>query len=420
MAMRIEKPPQAEVIAIGTELLLGQIVDTNSTHLGKELADAGIHLANITAVGDDLDSIVEVLKIGLARSDILITTGGLGPTEDDLTREAVAIAMGQKLVFQNELMEEIKALFRARGFRMAPNNRKQAYIPRGAVAIRNPIGTAPGFIVEDPRGVVISLPGVPRELEYLLGLVVIPYLRKKFRLRSQVILTRVLRVCGLGESGVDKQIGDLIRKSQNPRIGLLASPGDIRICMVCHAKSRKEASRLIDPIENEIRNRLGTLIYGVDNETLEQKVAGHLSRLNLSLGVADAFTGGLLCQKILRTGTPRFVQGFVLPSKKGLMSFLRLPSRAFSVLVRDQETYCVALAKRVLEHADVGLAITGDFKASNGELMGTLTISIAQSMEDQSKSWRIGETRDGIIERASIMALDMLRKYLLKKNSVEK
>jgi len=409
------------VIAIGTELLLGQVVDTNSTHLGKELAGAGIHLSHITAVGDDLDRIVDVLKIGLARSDILITTGGLGPTEDDLTREAVAVATGQKLVFQRELMEEIEALFRARGFRMAPNNRKQAYIPKTALPIKNPIGTAPGFIVEDRGGVVISLPGVPRELECLLGGVVIPYLKKKFRLeRKQVILTRVLRVCGLGESGVDQQIGDLIRKNQNPKIGLLASPGDIKICMVCHGTSRKEACRLIGPIEKEIRNRLGTLIYGVDNETLEQKVAGYLRQLNLRLGTADALTGGLLCQRILRTGTPRFVQGFVLPSKKPQISFLRLPSRAFSVLISHQENFSAALAKRVLEHADVGLAVTGEFKTSKGEAPGTLAISIAVGEENQSKSWRIGGTRDSVTERASIMALDMLRRYLLKKTSLEK
>jgi nicotinamide-nucleotide amidase len=420
MAMGDKRTPQAGVIAIGSELLLGEIVDTNSAHLGKELARAGIPLSSITAVGDDLNRIVEALRIGLARSDVLVTTGGLGPTEDDLTREAVAMATGQKLVFHQQLMEEIEAVFTRRGFRMASNNRKQAYIPEGASAIKNPIGTAPGFILEDPRGVIISLPGVPRELEYLLDSVVIPYLRKKFKLGRQAILSRVLRVCGLGESGVDTQIGDLIRRSENPRIGLLASPGDIRICLICQAKNRKEAGKLIDPIEQEIRNRLGPLIYGVDNETLERKVVGYLTRLNLRLAVADAFTGGLLCQKILATGTPRFVQGFVLPSKKGQMSFLGLPSRDFSALFRHQEAYSVALARRILDHADVVLALTGRFRMSDRERVGTLAVALAEKTGHRAKTLKIGGPPESIIERASIIALDMLRNDLLEKCSFEK
>ncbi|NIO05707.1 MAG: CinA family nicotinamide mononucleotide deamidase-related protein [Proteobacteria bacterium] len=411
---------QTEVIAIGTELLLGQVMDTNSSRLGRKLARIGIRLSQITAVGDELHRIVEVLKTGLDRSDILITTGGLGPTEDDLTREAVAAATGQKLAFQPELMKDIEALFKARGFRMTPNNRKQAYIPSGAIAIRNPMGTAPAFIVEDPRGIVISLPGVPRELEYLLDRVVIPYLRKKNRLGRQVILTRVLRVCGLGESGVDRQIGDLIRNSQNPSIGLLASPGDIKISIVCHARSRREAAPLIEGIEKQIRNRLGILVYGVDTETLEAKVAAYLTRLNLRLSVADAFTGGLFCHRILGTGTRRFAQGFVLPSRRAQMSFLRLPAKAFSSLVKNQEIYAVTLAKNTLEHADVGLAVTSDFKGSDGELRGTLAIAIAERGKEQSQSWKIGGTREGLTQRAAIIALDALRRYLLGKASVER
>jgi nicotinamide-nucleotide amidase len=413
--MRTDKGLQAEVIAIGTELLLGRIVDTNSSYLGRELAGVGICLSHITAVGDDLDSIIDALRFGLDRSDIVITTGGLGPTEDDLTREAVAMATGQELVFRPELMKQIEAIFKTRGFQMSPNNRKQAYIPKGALPIRNPMGTAPGFIVEDPRGVVISLPGVPRELEYLLGRSVLPYLKKKHRLGRQVILTRVLRVCGLGESGVDRQVGDLIRRSQNPSIGLLASPGDVKISIVCHGRSRKEALSMIDPIESEIRNRLGILIYGVDSETLEQKVAEYLIRLNLRLSVADAVTGGLLCQRVLKTGTDRFMQGFLLPSKSAQRSFLNLTGRAFSSLVEDREKHSTALARKIVDHTNMGLGITGDFRPSNGEVRGTLTVTIAETGAERSKSWEIGGTRDAIPERATIMALDMLRKYLLEK-----
>jgi len=260
-----DESPQAEMVVIGTELLLGQVADTNSCYVGKEFANTGVHLSHITIVGDDFDHIVEALKRGLVRSDILLTSGGLGPTEDDLTRDAIARATGQDLIFHHDLMTDIEAFFKRRGLRMVSSNRKQAYIPRGAHPIRNPMGTAPGFIMEARRGVVIALPGVPRELKCLLASAVIPFLRRRFGLGTQIVLTRVLRVAGLGESAVDREIGDLIRESQNPRIGLLASPGDIRISIVCKARGKRVANRLIDLVDERIRGRLGTLIYRRDN-----------------------------------------------------------------------------------------------------------------------------------------------------------
>jgi nicotinamide-nucleotide amidase len=210
-----------------------------------------------------------------------------------------------------------------------------------------------------------------------------------------------------------------MRKSENPRIGLLASPGDIRISMVCRAKSRKEATQLVCPLEREIRRRLQSLVYGVDNETLEGKVVEYLGQLKLCLSVADALTGGLLCHKILMTGTTRFLQGFVLPSKKSQMSFLNLHSKAFSVLALEPEEHSRALARKVLLHGDVGLSVSGHFEASGREQKGRLFVSVAQGMEEDSRSWRIGGTYDGLIERASILALDTLRRHLLNRRGVE-
>jgi len=413
--MGLDKSPRAEMIAIGTELLLGQVTDTNSQDVAQELAGIGIHLSHITMVRDDLDHIVEVLGIGLARSDVLIMTGGLGPTEDDLTRDAVAKGTGQELIFRDDLMKDIEAFFKRRGFRMVASNRKQAQIPRNAHAIKNSMGTAPGFILEDPRGIIIALPGVPREMKYLLKSAVVPFLRRKFKLGRQVVLTRVLRVTGLGEGGVDREIKDLIRDSQNPGIGLCASAGDIRILIACRAGSRREANRLIDPVEEEIRDRLQTLVYGVDHETLEQKVAEKLHRLDLSVAVAETMTGGHLCHIIQRTGTRAFVQGFVFPSRKGQMSFLGLSGRAFSALMRDPEAWAQALSRRLLDSAEVGLSIAGTLKPLKEEMVATVAISIAQGREALSQSWQIGGTCDGVVKRASIMALDMLRRYLLEK-----
>jgi len=403
------------MIVVGTELLLGQVIDTNSQHVAQELAGIGVHLSHITMVGDDLDHIVKVLELGLARSDVLIMTGGLGPTEDDLTRDAVAKGTGQRLIFRDDLMKDIEAFFKRRGFRMVASNRKQAQLPKDGHPIRNPIGTAPGFILEDSRGIIIALPGVPREMKYLLKSAVVPFLKKRFRLGRQVVLTRVLRVTGLGESGVDQEIKDLIRDSQNPQIGLCALGADIHVLIACRAGSRREANRLIGPVEEQIRDRLQTLVYGVDDETLEQKVGEQLERLELSVAVAEAMTGGHLSQIIHRTGTRAFVQGFVLPSEKGQISFLGLSGRAFSVLIRNPEAWAEALSRRLLDYADVGLSIAGTLKPVKEEMVGTVAISIAQGKVCRTRTWKIGGIYDGVVERASIMALDMLRRYLLEK-----
>ena len=213
---------KAEVITIGSELLLGKIIDTNSSYLAKCLAQNGIELAQTTTVGDDLQRMKVAIKDAIARSPIVLTTGGIGPTEDDLTREAISDVTQRPLSFQPHLMEQIEALFKRRGFRMAENNRKQAYIPEGAIPIENPKGTAPGFIVEGSDYVTVSIPGVPSEMEYLMENTVIPYLRERFHLQDQIIQYRVLRACGLGESAIGLQIKDLMKESRNPSVGTLA------------------------------------------------------------------------------------------------------------------------------------------------------------------------------------------------------
>src|SRR5512136_3323 len=278
---------KAEIIAIGSELLLGQLVDTNSSYIAKRLAENGIELIQTTTVGDDLQRMKEVIREATDRSQIVITTGGIGPTEDDLTRQAVAEVFERPLTFQPHLMEQIENLFRTRGFRMAENNRKQAYIPEGSIPIENPKGTAPGFIVEHAQGSILSIPGVPLEMEYLMENTIIPYLRKRFDIQHQVIQYKVLRACGLGESAIGLQIKDLMERNRDPSVGTLASIGDIRIRITAKANHPEEASSLIENVENEIRNRLGVLIYGVDHETLHGNIAQELERLNLTLSVIE-------------------------------------------------------------------------------------------------------------------------------------
>ena len=212
---------KAEIVAVGTELLLGQIVDTNSAHIAQQLTTVGLDLHFKSTVGDNLERIKGTLETALRRSDFIITTGGIGPTLDDLTREAVAEALNKPLLFQPHPFEQISDYFTRVGRPASPNNRKQAYIPEGAIPIENPVGTAPGFIAEQDGKAIISIPGVPHEMRYFMEHSVLPYLRRKLGIR-EVIVSRVLKLFGIGESVVDERIKDLIEQGTNPTIGLLA------------------------------------------------------------------------------------------------------------------------------------------------------------------------------------------------------
>ncbi|MDI7276063.1 MAG: CinA family nicotinamide mononucleotide deamidase-related protein, partial [Anaerolineae bacterium] len=287
---------QAEIVSIGTELLLGEIVDTNAAYIARQLTTIGLNLYYKTTVGDNEGRIASVLKEALARSGVVIATGGLGPTVDDVTREAVAAATDRPLELRQELIAEVEAIFRRRGVRMTENNLRQAHLPRGAIAIHNPVGTAPGFIVEDAAGIVICVPGVPAEMRYLMEHTVLPYLREKLGLRG-VIKVRNLHTCAIGESQVDALIGDLERAA-NPTVGLSAHPGQTDVRITAKAESEAEASRLIAGMEEEVRRRLGDSVYGADDETLEGAVLDLLERRGRSLAVVETVTAGAIASRL--------------------------------------------------------------------------------------------------------------------------
>jgi nicotinamide-nucleotide amidase len=410
----------AEIIAIGSELLLGQIIDTNSSYIAKSLADIGIELIQATTVGDNLQRMKEAIQEATQRCQVVITTGGLGPTEDDLTREAVAETTKRPLVFQPHLMEQIEGLFKRRGFRMTENNRKQAYIPEGAIPIENPKGTAPGFIVEGSNWVTISIPGVPSEMEYLMEHTVISYLRRRFNLKHQILRYKVLRACGLGESAIGLQIKDLMRESRNPSVGTLASVGDIKIRITAKADNPEEASILIQKMEQEIRNRLGILIYGVDDETLHGNIVKELERLNLTLSVAETFTVGIISQKLASTNSPSFAQGVVLPLDSSQIRFLKMAEEEFNFLNKEPKKLTDLLATKARDEfkTDFGLAMFG--KVSEEQEKGNYKIETFYSLSTQSEvenqEYALGGELWMVRERASIIALDMLRKHLLKQS----
>jgi len=408
----------AEIISIGSELLLGQILDTNTSSIAKKLAASGVELIRTATVGDDLRRIKEVIREAIARSNIVITTGGIGPTEDDLTREAVAEVFNRPLQFQPHLMEQIEALFKRRGFRMAENNRKQAFIPEGGIPVENPKGTAPGFIVEYPNGAIISVPGVPLEMEYLMETSVIPYLRRRFELQSEIIQYKVLRACGLGESAIGLQIKDLMKQNQNPSVGTLASIGDIKIRITAKADSSVEASSYIEKMEKEIRDRLGLLIYGVDEETLHGNVMKEMESRNLTLSVIETFTGGILSSKLTGTGRSSFIQGLILPSDRSQSGFLKISEDEILSLQKDPQTLCDQLALRAKGEfkATLGLAMVAKTVEEQGreEYLLETFYSISTNEEIERQQYSLGGELWMVRERASIIALDMLRKYLIK------
>lgn len=303
---------QSEIIMIGTELLLGQIVDTNAAFMGKVLAENGVNLYQKTTVGDNRQRIIRALESSLERADVVLTSGGLGPTEDDITRECIAEVFGQPLELRDDLVEQLEARFRRIGRAPTANNMKQAWAPKGAAALENPNGTAPGLIVEDARGMVIALPGVPRELQPMLRNGVMPLLRKRFQLKG-LVHYRVLKVCGIGESAIDNVIGDLIRDSVNPTVGLLASPEAVRIRIAARADTKAEAAAMIDAMAARVHEKLPGLVMGEDEATIEGSVDELLQVRGWRIALAESHTGGMIAQRMSCAGVKSFAGALVEP-----------------------------------------------------------------------------------------------------------
>lgn len=288
--------PTAEIITIGTELLLGETVDTNTRTIAQALRRAGINLFRTATIGDNKERIAEIIQEAMERAEIIITTGGLGPTVDDPTREAIALAIGVESEFRPELWEQIQERFQRYGHTPTENNKRQAYVPEGAVAVENDLGTAPAFIVETNRHAIITLPGVPREMEHLLEKKILPYLRERYELRG-MIKTRLLHTSGVGESTLDNQISDLERLG-NPTVGLAAHAGQVDIRITAKADTEPEADALIQTVESVIRQRIGDWIYGADDDTLQSVALEAVARHGWKVAAAEANLGGRLLRRL--------------------------------------------------------------------------------------------------------------------------
>jgi nicotinamide-nucleotide amidase len=288
---------KAEIVTTGTEILLGEIVDTNAAWIAQQLREAGVNLYYKSTVGDNEPRIRGIIELGMSRSDVIICSGGLGPTVDDVTRQAIANATGRMLILHDEALATLKERFARFAVQMTENNIQQAYIPEGAILIPNPVGTAPGFIVETDRCAVIALPGVPREMKHLMTETVLPYLRTRAG-HSGIIRRRVLRTVGVGESWVDATLGELMHGA-NPTIGLAAHTAQVDVRLTARAESAEAAEALLDALEAQVRERIGHYIYSTTpGDPYEAVVVRTLLTQAATLALLETNTNGALARRI--------------------------------------------------------------------------------------------------------------------------
>jgi len=332
--------PVAEVITIGTELLLGVIQDTNTSFIAKSINSAGIDIFHASMIGDNEERIALEIRAALKRADIIITTGGLGPTVDDPTREAVALAFNRKTEFIPELWEQILTRFKAYGRTPSDNNKRQAFIPEGAVAIPNPVGTAPAFYIEENQKILFSLPGVPSEMKTLLNSDVLPIIKSKFPIDSAIVI-RTIHTAGIGESSVDELVSDL-EKMSNPTVGLAAHPGQVDIRITAKAKTRELAQNLITPFEIKVRQLLGDFIYGEDDTTLDRVISDEIKIKNIEIlvnyeeqfsGIADLLTKWLEIPSVNLKSCPH---GFFTKDQSSILNLLE-PHKMVVNLIQKED-----------------------------------------------------------------------------------
>ncbi len=405
---------KAEIVAVGTELLLGEIVDTNSAFLASELADLGIDLFYISQVGDNLGRCTEVISRAWNRSDLVLVTGGLGPTEDDITREAVAAALGEELTLDEPTLESIRAYFARRGLEMPPANRKQAMLIPSARFVANRLGTAPGWWVERDGRVLVAMPGVPSEMRAMWEEQVRPRLQDRSTAKLE---RRVLKCFGMGESSVEAVVADLVRSS-NPTVATYAKRDGVYVRIAAKAATPEEAAHMLHEVEVEIRKRLGRVVYGADNETLAGVVGQMLLARGWTLAVGESCTGGQLSSLITDVpGSSNYFLGgtvaYTVDAKQKLGvegSILREGN-----LVSHEVARALASAARKAYGAHVGIGITGAAgpEPHGGAEAGTFFAGVDILGSVHSAQFFRPMERSSFKYYAALAALNFLRLQLL-------
>ena len=409
---------RAEIIATGTELLTGGSVDTNSVFLSEELMLLGLETAFKTVVGDDEKDMEEALKRAMARVDAVIITGGLGPTEDDITRKVVAKITKKRLVLNEEALTAIRTRLAGRGKDVLAANDRQALIPAGTRLLPNPAGIAPGFYIDEGGPFVAVLPGVPREMRAMYSESLRPALEQRFGGKS-FIRRRVLRTCGISESAVNQSIQDILRRNE-PKVGLSVKETGVDVRIIARASSGEQAQALVDRTESSIREKLGDAVYGVDGVELEEVVGALLKQRRLKIAVAESCTAGLIGARITNIvgSSEYFERGAVVYSNLAKTEMLGVPVDVIERHGAVSSEVAAAMAQGIKQAArtDLGLSVTGVAGPGGGtekKPVGLVFIALSSSQGIKAAEYRLLGSREQIRMRASQMALDMVRRYLI-------
>lgn len=407
-----------EILSVGTEILLGDILNTNAQYLGRRLADLGINVYFHTSVGDNPERLKKALEIAFSRSDMVIATGGLGPTKDDLTKEVSAEFFGRRLILHEESLNRIKEFFEKRGLPLTSGNIKQAYIIEGSKVLPNDFGTAPGILLEDKGKILILLPGPPREMIPMFENYVVPFLSS---LSSETIHSKVLRICGLGESFMEERIKDLIESQKNPTIAPYAKEGEAILRITAKAKSKEEAEKLIEPVIEEIKRRIGEYIYGEGETTLEEVVVKLLLEKNLTLSVAESCTGGMITSRLVNVpGVSKvLLEGIIAYSNESKINRLNVSEDIIKKYGAVSKECAIEMAKNValISSSHIGLSATGIAGPEGGtseKPVGLVYLGLYLNGESKYKELKFSGDRNRIRLMTTISALDFLRREVMK------
>lgn len=408
---------KGEIIAVGTELLLGNIVNTNAQYLSQKLAELGIDVYYHVVVGDNLKRAVDTIKRSLERSDLIITSGGLGPTDDDLTKEAVSEALGLKLLPNEEAIRTVKSIFEKSGRTMPERNIKQGYIPEGGKIIENDNGTAPGILIEKGGKTVIMLPGPPKELKPMFEDRVVPYLSTK---TNSTIRSKILRVIGIGESSVEEMLKDIFDSQTNPTIAPYAKEGEVHLRITAKSGDPKASEKMIRDMEAQVRTILKENIYGCDDETLEQTVVKLLLKKKKTLAVAESCTGGTVAGRLTEVPgvSASLMCGVVTYSNESKMKLLNVSEetlRTYGAVSRETALE-MAAGVRKLACTDIGISITGIAGPDGGTAekpVGLCYIGLAKDGKVEAFKFIFSGNRAKIRWNAGSRTLDILRRSLL-------
>jgi len=403
-----------EVLAVGTELLLGQIVNSNAAEIGSRLAEAGLDHYRQGVVGDNLDRMVGALRGAIDRADAVIVTGGIGPTQDDITREAICAATGLEMVFDDEYAEHLRNRWEQRGLAMPESNLRQAEHPEGAVLVANPKGTAPGLRLQAAGTWLFALPGVPQEMLPMLEDDVIPFLVDRAGGGGAVLVSRVVRTYGLPESQVSEMLGDLFESAVNPTMAFLASAGEIKVRLTARAADDAAAASLLDPIEAEVRDRLGHRVFAVGGGSIESIVLDMVSDRGWSLGTAESATGGLVAARLTSVpgSSASFVGSVVAYTAEAKRDLLGVPAGVIERYGLVSEETAVAMAEGGAGRlpADVVVSVTGSAGPEPLDApVGTMVVAVRTPEDTRVRVLRMPPDRERARTLATTAALQMLR-----------